>query len=267
MPKREPIIHYFQAHSIHVSAYRNEQADIVRFIDKDKSELDAPSEDECITPLMCAIMGGHAELVTWFVSMGCKSIDARTKDGMTAMHFAAKYGHTNIMRTLQQAGSTTINAMNDVGCTPMHLAAMAGYNCTLKYIASVDPESMSTRTYAGYLPTHVAVENGNAVGLKFLLGKCEWTLDDNINQTVETPMHVAARLNTGPCMRVLLKRGSNAAMMVDVHGWTPMTYALKQGNVLLVGTLAAKFEMYRRVLDRRFTGFIPGWERRGMLHG
>lgn len=227
----------FLAGGIHVAAYNNQQADITRMLDKNKKLLDARSKEESITPLMCAIMGGHDDLVEWFISLGCKSIDYSTDDGLTAMHFAAKFGRQRVVQMLCRAGATTINAMDMRGCTPLHLSLMSLHIATARYIMRAEPASIETRTYCGYLPVHIAAEHGDGMGLKYLVQASPCLMDDNNNITVETPLHVAARLGHSKCVRILLHAGSEAAKLQDILGFRPLIYALRTKNALLIGML------------------------------
>jgi len=73
------------------------------------------------TPLNNAAMNGHTATVIKLVDLGA-DIQARQKDGWTALHLAAKNGWEETVAKLVALG-LDVNAKNDADMTPLHYAA------------------------------------------------------------------------------------------------------------------------------------------------
>ena len=72
------------------------------------------------TALMCAVEGGHDEIVEMLLAAGA-SLDRQTQSGETALHLAARYGRTVSARLLLRAGADF--ALRDAeGRTPLYRA-------------------------------------------------------------------------------------------------------------------------------------------------
>jgi len=76
-----------------------------------------------ITPLHLAAVtdAGNVEAVL----SGGAEVDAASRGGSTALHFAARAGGDNVSRRLVDAGAA-LNARDEQGRTPLHVAAEAG---------------------------------------------------------------------------------------------------------------------------------------------
>lgn len=237
----------FSALPIHVAAFHNKQADIAMILDQDRTQLDVGCELG-FTPLTCAIMGGHDELVQWLIDLGTQSVNTATTEGLTPMHFAARHGRVHIMAMLMKAGCTTLNAMDARGCTPMHLAMTSQSVNVVRFIARRSPESLTPKTFHGLLPLHAACDYACPKAVRVLLkyGPASM-IDDNDNATRETALHVAARraasskgadsLGHLRCVQLLVRAGSKGAAMTDVLGLRPIVYAMRTNHAMLIGVL------------------------------
>jgi hypothetical protein len=87
--------------------------------------------------------------------------NAKTFDGMTAMHFAAMSGQTNIMQLLfdhqAKVNVTTINA----GWTPLHFAAECGQKDAVQLLLLNNADINAKARYGGETPLHIALKRGH----------------------------------------------------------------------------------------------------------
>lgn len=146
-----------------------------------------------VTPLMCASVGGHSEVVRTLLKAGAKvhlvnkNVPGE-RSGETALHYAAAGGHTNTAKLL------------------------------LESKADIDKVSQFSGT-----PLTVAVEEQQLNMVQFLLdsGANANVVDKKLKQT---PLHVAASLGFIESAKLLIKHGANINAK-DGVGQTPFMEA------------------------------------------
>jgi ankyrin repeat protein len=74
------------------------------------------------TPLWCACVSGHTEIVTMLLKAGADP-DKQANDGWTPLHVACWKGHTEIVTMLLKAGADPNKQDNDRK-TPLHVACV-----------------------------------------------------------------------------------------------------------------------------------------------
>ena len=77
-------------------------------------------------PLQMASMNGHVESTRLLLHLGV-DVDARDRQGRTAVHFAVMFSHHEVFELLLCYGSDP-TATDIAGNTPLSLAAMNGLN-------------------------------------------------------------------------------------------------------------------------------------------
>ena len=77
------------------------------------------------TPLHCAALEGHLDVVRFLVEVGVDKNQPTTDTGVTPLHSAAHFGHLDIARFLLEVGSNRDHQLRD-GSTALHLAAEVG---------------------------------------------------------------------------------------------------------------------------------------------
>lgn len=236
-----------------------------------------------MTPLIIAAEQGAVELVKRLIAAGA-DVGVESRIG-TALHRAAFKGQVEVIQVLLKAGAKT--EVMARGYSPLHLAAMTGHleavSALVKGGADVNSRDGSGRTPLhrvldasnphvsdiarffidggaevnttdedGETPLMTAVREGYTEVVRKLLEKGARTdvKDKNFDQTV---LHLAAIRGYGDIVEILLARGLDANAR-DVHGATPIQYALLHGNGTLVGPL-------ERALDKplviKLTDFSP----------
>ena len=137
------------------------------------------------TPLMWASRGGHLNVVNLLLRKGA-SIEAKTRDGGTAVHLAASQGHEHILSLLLSRG-TNASHINRHGQNMIMAASKYGYQEVAKVthqmiVKQEDKlEKMMKESKGEYVKPanfidhngetalHIAAENGNHGIVRLLL--------------------------------------------------------------------------------------------------
>ena len=129
------------------------------------------------------------------------SIDSRSKDGFTALHFACFFGQPEAARLLVESGATVdAVAANPTQVMPLHSAASAR-NLEAARLLLEHGAPANARQQGGWVPIHAAAQNGD-----------------------------------GPMVELLLKHHADPKLAND-EGKTPATVARKKGHEAIAALL------------------------------
>jgi ankyrin repeat protein len=113
-----------------------------------------------ITPLMCvsqhvarARAATMAQIVAALIDAGAK-VNARSKGGLTALHFAARYSEPEIAELLISVGAQ-VNARDPKGATPLHYASQKGSEEMIQVLLSAGADR-NAKNKAGETPVQIA---------------------------------------------------------------------------------------------------------------
>ena len=183
------------------------------------------------TVLHYAAQVSNAEVISVVLSAGC-DINATISNGATPLHLAASNGNTETALELLRHGANK-SVVAGLGGTPLHQAALCGHVSTVKAMikAGCPVDVVDTN---GASALHAAAQGGNAEVIKELLTctKCEINATDNIGAT---PLHLAARFGNSEALQELIRwemaqKGSVKSIHAEIHGWTPLHYAVFSQN-------------------------------------
>ena len=117
------------------------------------------------TPLVAAVMAGHASLAS--VLLGCcctlglrEVILQQDKDSCNALHHAINYNHKDLAMELIAAEPSLSQGVNKYGESCMFMAAMRDFPDIVAKLLEI-PGSAHQGTY-GHNALHAAARNGNA---------------------------------------------------------------------------------------------------------
>lgn len=99
------------------------------------------------------------------------SIDSRSKDGFTALHFACFFGQPEAARLLVESGATVdAVAANPTQVMPLHSAASArNLDAARLLLEHGAPGIVNARQQGGWVPIHAAAQNGDRPMVELLL--------------------------------------------------------------------------------------------------
>lgn len=144
------------------------------------------------TPLLCAVEGGHAEVVTVLLESGAKT-SAAIDEGFTALHISARDGKCAIAEMLVKAGSDLVAVTHTTGATPLHLAAEGGHSAIMTVLIEAGAD-LDYRTHEGDTPLYTSCEHAKLEAVRVLLragANPLLTSTDTLGQTFR-PLDVAA---------------------------------------------------------------------------
>jgi ankyrin repeat protein len=170
------------------------------------------------TPLMSAVKRAHVGIMDALVKhMAGQGLEAKDRNGMTALHWAAEHNRAAIATLLLSAGASAL-ATTPMGMTPLVLAAIKG---------------------------HVSIAEAL---LKHMAGQGSETKDRMGN----TALHWAATHNRAEMVTLLVAAGANTVSKT-VHGETPLMLAAHKGHLGVVNLLAQHMDE-RGLQERNASG-------------
>ncbi|XP_050517339.1 transient receptor potential cation channel subfamily A member 1 isoform X1 [Diabrotica virgifera virgifera] len=229
--------------------------EIVKIMFKMQPEEKLPCLQSCdvqkMTPLHCAAMFDHPEIVEYLVSEGA-DINVMDKERRSPMLLAALRGGWRTVHTLIRLGAD-INIKDVNRRNVLHLVVMNGGR--LEKFASEVSEAKSKESLLqllnekdinGCSPLHYASREGHIRSLENLirLGACI-NLKNNNN---ESPLHFAARYGRYNTVRELLdsEKGTFIINESDGGGLTPLHIASQQGHTRVVQLLLNRGALLHR---------------------
>ncbi|XP_065074384.1 transient receptor potential cation channel subfamily A member 1 isoform X2 [Ochlerotatus camptorhynchus] len=204
-----------------------------------------------MTPLHCAAMFDHPEIVEYLVQEG-GDINALDKENRSPLLLSASRGGWRTVMILIRLGANI--SLKDVNCrNVLHLVIMNGgrldefakeVSCTQSEIYLL--QLLNEKDDTGCSPLHYASREGHIRSLENLirLGACI-NLKNNNN---ESPLHFAARYGRYNTVRQLLdsEKGTFIINESDGEGLTPLHIASKEGHTRVVQLLLNRGALLHR---------------------
>jgi hypothetical protein len=142
-------------------------AEVVKFLITRKANVNlADPCNEWTTPLYCAAWKGNVPLLELLISKGAKH-DLRDRLGGTPLHLAAFQGHKEAVACLLDHGAD-INAASTQGNTPLNMAANKGHLETVKLLV-LKGADMKMKQSSGLTALDNAALNGHDKVVDFLI--------------------------------------------------------------------------------------------------
>uniref|UniRef100_A0A8C7QL28 Transient receptor potential cation channel, subfamily A, member 1b n=1 Tax=Oncorhynchus mykiss TaxID=8022 RepID=A0A8C7QL28_ONCMY len=165
--------------------------------------------DGC-TPLHYACRLGIHESVKNILVLQV-SLDRKSKDKKSALHFAAQYGRINTCQRLLETitDSRLLNEGDERGLTPLHLASGGGHAKVVELL--LRKGALFHSDYKGWTCLHHAAAEGYTQTMKIVLGT-NIKLLDKLDEDGSTALHVAAREGQVAAVRLLLQRGAEISL-------------------------------------------------------
>lgn len=185
-------------------------------------------------------------------------VDNVGSDGMTPLHYAARYGKNitrwenapeeeddiglEVLKTLLVAGAN-INKRDDYNLTPLHHASMRGNIRLVQYLVQQPNIVLNCPDKQGSTPLHIAATYGHVEVVKILMeAKVNVRLKDNQGQSA---LHRAAQEGCPEIIELILEsldesERSQIVREEDDEGNTPLILSVEAGNNEGVGIFMEK---------------------------
>lgn len=158
------------------------------------------------TPLTLAAQLDDSMEVIKALRNGGAHLDFRSRDGMTALHKAARMRNQVALKTLLELGASP-DYKDSYGLTPLYHTAIVGGDPYCCELLLHEHASVCCKDENGWHEIHQACRYGHVQHLEHLLF---YGADMSAqNASGNTALHICALYNQDSCARVLLFRGGN----------------------------------------------------------
>ncbi|XP_006860879.1 PREDICTED: SH3 and multiple ankyrin repeat domains protein 2 [Chrysochloris asiatica] len=195
------------------------------------------------TPLTLAAQLDDTVEVIKALRNGGAHLDFRAKDGMTALHKAARMRNQVALKTLLELGASP-DYKDSYGLTPLYHTAIVGGDPYCCELLLHEHATVCCRDENGWHEIHQACRYGHVQHLEHLLF---YGADMGAqNASGNTALHICALYNQDSCARVLLFRGGNKELK-NYNSQTPFQVAIIAGN----------FELAEYIKNHKETDIVP----------
>lgn len=184
--------------------------DIIRLLlSSGLASIDQRARQSNRTALHAACSAGASEIVVFLLNYAKdheqfeEVVDARDREGLTAVHVAAAQGEMECLNELNKAGVNLVMTDKN-GRQPIHLAAQRNHAKIVRKLYDLGVE-IEVGCDAGKTPAHYAAFHGSLNALRCLVERnCDLSLEDcRGNQ----PIHMAAGRDQLECLRFIVDQG------------------------------------------------------------
>ncbi|MEQ2230180.1 hypothetical protein ILYODFUR_026573, partial [Ilyodon furcidens] len=188
-------------------------------------------EGNPFTPLHCALIGGHDSAAELLVkTVGPHIVHTNDDKGRTPLHAAAYSGSVAGLQ-LVLAHGVQVNAVDHFGFSAVMVAADCGQTMAVEFLLQKAKPDLTLVDVNNNTALHLACSKGHEMCALLILGEItESSLINARNNSLQMPLHIAARKGLATVVQVLLSRGA-AVMAVDEDGHTPALACAPNKNV------------------------------------
>ena len=221
--------------SVRDLALQGGHTDLVEYLPRaSRAELDRRGIAFTADAFLDAAQLDKLDVVVLFVGAGM-SVNARTRDGYTALHYAAAGGHLSVVEFLVGSGASVAFATR-FGSTALHVAASWGHLDVVQFVVQFlvgSGADVHARDNWGRTALHEAARDGHLDVVEFLVGSGADVHARDINGS--TALHGAVRgsfFSAGGYLDVvefLVGAGADVDA-TDNDGETPRDVAESEGH-------------------------------------
>uniref|UniRef100_A0A8C7HZ45 Transient receptor potential cation channel, subfamily A, member 1a n=1 Tax=Oncorhynchus kisutch TaxID=8019 RepID=A0A8C7HZ45_ONCKI len=227
-------------------------------------ELLGAEDNEGCTPLHYACRLGIPESVTDMLGLNV-SLDQKSKQKKSALHFAAEYGRINTCHRLLEWMTCTrlLNEGDESGMTPLHLASRGGHIKVLELL--LRKGALFHSDSKGWTCLHHAAAEGYTQTMIILL-QSNIKLLDKTDEDMNTALHLAAREGHAAAVTLLLGRGaqmtlnkSDASFLHEavLNGRKDVAFAVIHNERCAEAMLLFKVKSTKRCVVMDMIEFLP----------
>jgi len=172
--------------------------------------------DQGMTPLHLATLGGTSDLVRLCIQHGAQLDVADECFRNTPLHFACCCNHVDVARILLEAGADASIA-DDLGETPLHLAVGRKHVKVVELLLQVvdNPVHLVNKVdRKGWTVLHTAVHKGAVEILRILLNnKIDATIKDRLGKTA---LELACQRQRLDAIYILYRYGIGTGRLIEI---------------------------------------------------
>ncbi|XP_030372714.1 protein TANC2 isoform X2 [Scaptodrosophila lebanonensis] len=185
--------------------------------------------------LTAAARHGCVDAVIILLARGAK-IDARNRQGYTALWLAVKEGHWSVVEQLLQHGAHVDEHVTQARKTPLMIAAEEGHIELLELLLARGA-ALEAQDHEGFTALSWACLRGHLQAAKCLIEHgCNRQHEDHSGRTA---LDLAAYQGTASLVLYLLEQGANIEH-IDVHGMRPLDRSIACRNIQAVQVFLRK---------------------------
>lgn len=147
-----------------------------------------PERPELADSMLWAAEWGQDETVFELMDKGAP-VNARDKNGMSALHFLAMKSNAKAVERLIERGAE-VNALSQEGMTPLHLAAVYSHKKTVETLCNKGAD-VNAQTGNGFTALHLTHRGG--VARVLIAAGINTSLKDNTGRTALETAHAQNR--------------------------------------------------------------------------
>ena len=186
------------------------------------------------TPLIYAVIHRRANVVHALLSDYQCPIDAKGRDGYTALHCSCREDHVDIVKILVKH-KANLNARTDSGATPLTLAARNKHDNVVHALLSDSQCLVDAKGQDGYTALQYSCRHGYVDIVRTLVKH-----KANVNAKTDSghiPLTLAARNKHDNVVHALLSDSQCPVDAKGYDGYTALHYSCRYGHVDIVRTL------------------------------
>jgi ankyrin repeat protein len=222
---------------IHVFALLRKTLSLLILLDRG-GDLNATTDTNA-NCLHCAAAGGDERLVEILISKGFQSDDRVDGPGgrkMSPLMLGARMGHVGVLSVLVEKGGADVNAKDKEGNTALIYASARGYVDAVQYLLDQGAKTQA-ETSNGSTALQLAAGAGHVSILSLLL---RYGADVNaVDKRGYSSLFCAAAKGRKEAVEELLAQGANCYLRAG-DGWSPIGAAVKDKRIELVELMVKK---------------------------
>lgn len=180
-----------------------------------------------------AVTYGRLEVARELLKHHRGQLDARCRDGWTALHKAADLGDEEMVRFLLSSGALYA-AQDDAGMAPIHLAAGRGHLTVARLLILAGADVNALSSISRCTPLCLASTCGHTEVVRYLLQQGAHV--NNQGADSWTPLFRASRGGHTESVNIILQYGADI-MHIDYHKNNCLQMAARSGNLEVVKAL------------------------------
>jgi ankyrin repeat protein len=189
------------------------------------AHMDMFVRPDSVAEIFRAADNGDLETTQLLLKHNPNLVFAKSREGFTALHYAARHGYVEIAKLLL-AERADVNAKAGKGDTPLHYAVWYGHKETVQLLLS-NKADVDVRDGIGRTPLYDAAANGQIEEVEILLAA---KADVNARTLRgDTALSVAASDGREDIARLLIDNGANVND-ADINGCTALYWARTRGH-------------------------------------